>query len=118
MAAIGNFCIDIYEASRGDATAISAGSDGSRAYSVAGVLPWQVASNAEAALGCAAVGKRLCSPAEWQLACEGPDQTTYAYGDRYNATTCNGIDAFANYDFHLTATGGFPDARTPGASST
>jgi hypothetical protein len=107
MAAIGNFCIDLYEASRVDATATSAGRDGSRACVVAGVLPWLVGDNAEAALGCEAAGKRLCSPVEWQLACEGPDQTTYAYGDRYNATTCNGIDAFANYNFHLTPTGSF-----------
>jgi hypothetical protein len=108
MASVGDFCIDLYEASRGDATATSAGSDGTQAYSSAGVLPWQVASNAEAAGACAAAGKRLCSPAEWQIACEGPDQTTYAYGDRYSATTCNGIDTFANYNFHLTATGSFP----------
>ena len=56
MAAIGNFCIDLYEASRGDATATGVGGDGSRAYSAAGVLPWQVGSNAEAAAGCAAAG--------------------------------------------------------------
>ena len=108
MAAVGGFCIDIYEASRSDATATSAGSDSSQAYNVAHVLPWQVGSNDEAALACEAAGKRLCSPAEWQLACEGPDQTVYAYGAIYNPSTCNGIDAFGGYDFHLAPTGSFP----------
>ncbi len=108
MAAVADFCIDLYEASRGDATVTSAGSDGSRATSVAGVLPWQVGSNAEAALACAAAGKRLCSPAEWQMACEGPDETAYAYGDSYDAKTCNGIDSFGGITFHLAPTGSFP----------
>lgn len=46
----------------------------SRASSVAGVMPWQVASNAVAAQACVASGKRLCQPEEWQLACAGPDR--------------------------------------------
>ncbi|HJX67044.1 MAG TPA: SUMF1/EgtB/PvdO family nonheme iron enzyme [Polyangia bacterium] len=108
MVAVGNFCIDIYEASRRDATANSAGSDGSQAHSVAGVLPWQVGSNAEAAMACKAADKRLCSPHEWQTACEGPDQTVYAYGASYDPTTCNGIDAFGGYTFHLAPTGSAP----------
>ncbi|HJX62617.1 MAG TPA: SUMF1/EgtB/PvdO family nonheme iron enzyme [Polyangia bacterium] len=108
MVAVGNFCIDIYEASRRDATANNAGSDGSQAHSVANVLPWQVGSNAEAALACKAAGKRLCSPAEWQTACEGPDKTVYAYGASYSANTCNGIDAFGG-NFHLAPTGSLPE---------
>jgi formylglycine-generating enzyme required for sulfatase activity len=108
MAAVGDFCVDIYEASRGDATANSAGSDGSQAHSVAGVLPWQVGSNAEADRSCGGAGKRLCSPAEWQLACEGPAETVYAYGASYNPTTCNGIDAFGGYTFHVAPAGSFP----------
>lgn len=107
MAAVGDFCIDIYEASRSDATANSAGSDSSRANSVAGVLPWQVGSNAEAAQACKTAGKRLCSPSEWQTACEGPEKTAYAYGSSYSASTCNGIDAFGG-NFHLAPTGSFP----------
>ncbi len=107
MAPVGGFCIDIYEASHSDATGTSAGSDGSQARSVAGVLPWQVGSNAEASLACEAAGKRLCSLSEWQMACEGPGQTVYAYGASYNPTTCNGIDAFGG-NFHLAPTGSFP----------
>jgi len=33
------FCVDRYEASRGDASATSAGSDATKAHSVAGVMP-------------------------------------------------------------------------------
>ena len=107
------FCIDRYEASRPDATGSSAGFDGSEARSAPGVMPWQVLDNATAEAACQAVGKRLCTPEEWLLACEGPDGTVYAYGDDYEPTTCNGIDAFGPWPeywlFHLTPTGAFPD---------
>lgn len=102
------FCIDRYEASRPDATATGVGSDEHSARSVAGVMPWQVASNAVAAQACAAAGKRLCSAAEWQLACAGPDRSVYAYGNVYDPQACNGIDAFGREAFHLAATGSFP----------
>jgi len=101
------FCVDRYEASRGDASATSSGSDATKAHSVAGVMPWMVASNDDAALACEAAGKRLCSPAEWQLACEGPDGTAYSYGESYEPIACNGIDAFGRSAFHLAATGSF-----------
>src|SRR5690606_17359605 len=79
-----------------------------RATSRAGVLPWQVADNARAESACAAAGKRLCTPAEWELACRGPDGTVYSYGDAYEPATCNGIDAFGRGAFHLAVTGAFP----------
>ncbi len=99
------FCIDRYEASREDATGTSAGSQESPARSRAGVLPWQVASNAQAARACEAAGKRLCAPDEWQLACEGPAGTTYGYGSSYDPAVCNGIDTFGRSGFHLLPTG-------------
>jgi formylglycine-generating enzyme required for sulfatase activity len=102
------YCIDRYEASRPDATAASAGTLDSRALSRAGVVPWQVADNATAAAACAAAGKRLCTPAEWELACRGPAGTEYAYGDTYEPETCNGIDAFGRANFRLVPTGSFP----------
>jgi formylglycine-generating enzyme required for sulfatase activity len=108
VAVAGTICIDRFESSRGDATPTHPGHDGSQAHSVAGVLPWQVNNNAEADQACVAAGKRLCSPAEWQLACKGPDGTPYAYGTSYNPDTCNGIDAFAGGNFHLAPTGSFP----------
>jgi len=92
------YCIDIYEASRPDATEVSHGSDGSYATSRPGVVPWQVGSNREAQQACEAAGKDLCAEAEWTSACRGPDLLVYAYGDAYNPTTCNGIDKYCHCD--------------------
>jgi formylglycine-generating enzyme required for sulfatase activity len=103
------FCIDVYEASRSDATAASPGTDGSVADSRPGVMPWMVRSNAEAATACEAAGKRLCTPAEWELACRGPDETVYGYGNDYAPQTCNGIDTFGMGGFRLEPTGAFTD---------
>ncbi|MFH1809589.1 MAG: SUMF1/EgtB/PvdO family nonheme iron enzyme [Pseudomonadota bacterium] len=103
----GAFCMDRHEASRTDATAVDDGDDESFARSVAGVLPWQVADNATATGACAAAGKRLCAADEWRLACRGPADTDYPYGDRYDPTACNGIDAFGRTSFHLASTGDF-----------
>ncbi len=90
------FCMDRYEASRPDATSASAGVDSSVATSAAGVIPWYPVLRPEAALACAAAGKRLCTVQEVDLACGGSAGTTYQYGDVYSPTICNGIDAFCN----------------------
>lgn len=104
----GAYCVDRYEASRPDATEDDEGSDGSMALSLSGVIPWRVLDNPTAQAACEAAGKRLCSPAEWELACQGPDGTVYGYGDDYEPATCNGIDAFGGGVFHLDVTGAFP----------
>ncbi len=88
------FCIDIYEASRPDATGQSQGSDGSKATSRAGVIPWRVVDNAEAQAACQAAGKTLCTESQWFLACRGPEGTVYGYGDPYDPVICNGIDTY------------------------
>jgi len=102
------FCVDRYEASRPDATAYSAGKDESRATSRPGVMPWLVKDNLYAEWACEVVGKRLCTPAEWELACRGPAGTVYGYGDTYDPKICNGIDTFGPGNFHLAPTGSFP----------
>jgi len=108
MAAIQDaFCIDRWEASRPDATKDSIGVDGSRAVSRAGVLPWKVGSNAEARSACLASGRELCTPAQWQIACKGPDRTEYPYGDTYEPASCNQIGSFGPGQFHMTPTGAF-----------
>ncbi len=99
MEAVGNrFCMDRHEASRPDATASSAGELEGPAGAVAGVLPWLIASNADAQTACLAAGKSLCTPLEWLEACQGPLQMTYAYGNRYQPSTCNGIDTYCHCD--------------------
>jgi formylglycine-generating enzyme required for sulfatase activity len=111
VAVADTFCMDRYEASRADATANNAGTDGSSAHSVAGVRPWQVLDNATAQAACEQVDKRLCSANEWQFACEGSNKTVYVYGNEYEPQTCNGIDAFGRDSFHLAPTGDFADCQ-------
>ncbi|MBU1220392.1 formylglycine-generating enzyme family protein [Myxococcota bacterium] len=88
------YCIDIYEASRPDATAANAGIDNSRCQSVAGVKPWANVSLQDASDACIASGKRLCTPEEWEKVCRGPNVTEYSYGNDYDTQICNGIDTY------------------------
>jgi hypothetical protein len=102
----GEFCIDIYEAS------LEIDGDGVLyAVSRAGVDPfWDRSLTVEEAdTYCQAAGKRLCNASEWTRVCRGPDQLTYCYGDTYEPTTCNGIDAFGPGDHQLAETGAFAD---------
>ncbi len=121
----GVFCIDVYEASRPDATESDEGTDESMATSRAMVMPWftgnvSLMNQTVAEAACQAAGKRLCTSAEWQLVCRGPDDLTYSYGDAYDPVTCNGIDTYCSCgpsphchdscpaDFHAMPTGSFP----------
>ncbi len=135
MAPVGSICVDIWEASKPDATANSMGIDDSRATSRPGVLPWHVsqmtlsARDAFAA-ACEASGKRLCTNDEWFEACNGPDDATYFFGNVWNPEICNCVDTFCDdycadngisqcmtnencgyqyYCFYITPTGSFPD---------
>ncbi|MBT3222875.1 MAG: SUMF1/EgtB/PvdO family nonheme iron enzyme [Proteobacteria bacterium] len=125
MASIcGAFCIDIYEASRKDATESSAGSDSSSAMSQAGVLPWYTSDSSKmnrevAEAACQAADKRLCTPSEWEVVCSGLDGLNYCYSNTYDPVVCNGIDTFCECDpyphcydtcgaeFHVMPTGSF-----------
>jgi hypothetical protein len=101
------FCIDIWEASRPDATATSTGTATGMAVTQPGVMSWRSATFTEAAAACAGAGKRLCEPAEFEQACRGPDGTEYCYGDTYDPMICNGIDSFPYPGFHPVPTGEF-----------
>jgi len=90
------FCIDVYEASRDDATSTGHGSDDTVARSEPGVLPWQVYPMSATALAtfqaaCAAAGKRLCDCGEWYSACTGPDTNEYVWGDAFDQQACNNV---------------------------
>jgi hypothetical protein len=83
-----------YEASRPDATAMQGGSSSARACSRPGVLPWTNVTHGEAAAACAAAGKRLCTEAEWQRACETSAAQACTWGfeascNQPSQTTCN-----------------------------
>jgi formylglycine-generating enzyme required for sulfatase activity len=111
------FWIYRYEASRPDATASSAGARETRACSNPGVLPWASVSFAAARAACEAAGKRLCTGAEWQAACEGTARTLYPYGASYAPLTCNGADRDAvpggAIDNAVAPTGALAMCRTP-----
>jgi formylglycine-generating enzyme required for sulfatase activity len=44
----------------------------------------------QAQVKCAAVGKRLCTETEWNMACEGPNMKPFPYGYSRDPLTCNG----------------------------
>jgi len=94
----GRFCMDVFEASRTDATEQHQGYETTEAKSRRGVLPWYPVDKATAAAACAAAGKRLCTPDEFGTACQGHAGTVYAYGDEYDTQICNGIDTFCYCD--------------------
>ena len=54
-----------------------------------GALPRADVTWAEAAALCAAEGKRLCTSAEWERACRGPEGRRYSYGDARDPARCN-----------------------------
>ena len=95
-AGLPTFYIYRFEASKPDASAVSSGTATHRSCSNASVMPWRLVSRTEAEAACAASGKRLCSEAEWQLACSTTGGFLYPYGgtglDDYEPLTCNGRD--------------------------
>ena len=121
----GSFCMDIYEASRPDATATQAGTNTSMAVSRAGVMPWTsgTLTTTNAVAACTAAGKRLCTSQEWKATCEGQDQLVYVYGNEYDPAICNSRDTYCDpdcgvykdcykdcpFDHHLMPAGSFPD---------
>ena len=92
------FCIDVVEASleeRSDGAWQAAspyqtvGEREVRAVAELGAVPQGYISGDEAAVACAAAGKRLCTSAEWLRACRGPAQWTWPYGDAWVSGACN-----------------------------
>ena len=54
-----------------------------------GIKPQGYISQTQAALACSHAGKRLCRLSEWLTACQGPDGSTYPYGNSYQPGACN-----------------------------
>jgi Sulfatase-modifying factor enzyme 1/Putative metal-binding motif len=88
-----DFLIDVYEASRPDATNALPGTDETHRCGVPDRVPWTSASFDEASEACVASGKRLCHVEELEEACEGLSNDVYPYGNAYVGSTCNGLDA-------------------------
>lgn len=56
---------------------------------VAGEPPQAQVTWDDANAACLSIGKRLCTAAEWERACRGPEGRMYAYGETRDATACN-----------------------------
>jgi hypothetical protein len=67
-----SFCIDEYEFPNFNGASPSSGMTGR-----------------VAALVCDMEGKRLCTASEWGMACRGPENAAYVYGDHYVGGFCN-----------------------------
>jgi hypothetical protein len=99
MIPVDTFCIDQFEASlwlvHDDETTEpwspywNPGAERVRAVSIGGAVPQGYVSGDQAAEACAEAGKRLCTDTEWLRACQGPDETTYPYGDTLQTGVCN-----------------------------
>jgi hypothetical protein len=96
MLAIGGFCIDRYEAALvrfPDFGPVSPyfnpGDEEVVAVSAPGLVPQGYIDQVRAGDACTNAGKRLCTDAEWLRACEGPNGTTYPYGDAREPGVCN-----------------------------
>ena len=95
------FCMDRYEASRQDATAVSMGSITTIAVSQPGVLPWyekpfdvvkfQLFKDA-----CQAADKRICEENEWYHSCAGTAGNIYVFGDAFDKDVCNSVDTWCD----------------------
>ena len=101
MVLIGDYCIDRWEATVVELDAAGQEHPHSpydtvdgltvRAKTAPGVVPQGYISQVQATAACAHAGKRLCSAAEFQLACRGPDASNwYPYGgETHVAGDCN-----------------------------
>lgn len=94
------FCVDRYEGSLVEPmadgslaahTPYEAPEEGHtyKAKSVAGVVPQAHISAQQAQDACKAVGKRLCQPIEWRLACGGNEGYAWSYGPTRTVGKCN-----------------------------
>jgi len=70
------YCIDMYEHPNSAGSVPSAN------------VTWFEARNQ-----CQSAGKRLCTEAEWEKACKGPQEKKYPYGEKWDASACNTQDA-------------------------
>jgi formylglycine-generating enzyme required for sulfatase activity len=75
-----------------------------------GEYPTQQLSWEQAQEMCQQDGKRVCSEAEWTLACEGPDVKGYPYGAIYESQRCGTKDQMGT---ELQRIGAHPKCSTP-----
>jgi hypothetical protein len=96
MVPVETYCVDRYEATlvrMDDGSSWSPfwspGDTPMRAVSVKGAVPQAYIDEIQAGEACMNAGKRLCTNTEWLRACQGPDGTTYPYGNTDELGVCN-----------------------------
>ncbi len=91
-------CVDAYEASLEEwngsewvafSPYSTIGDEQLRAISSPNQAPQGYISGLQAIDACANAGKFLCNSEQWLAACEGPDETTWPYGNTYDSNACN-----------------------------
>ncbi len=92
----GRVCIDRYENKIVDGRAVPA----------IGEVPARETSYTMAHDACRAAGLRLCSSEEWTLACAGPRERKYPYGDEYEKGRCNTAEWDTELESMAPAAGG------------
>jgi cysteine-rich repeat protein len=105
------FCMDVYEASRADATAAgedAMGTDVNKAVSQKGVIPWHVNPMSARVFeqfqaACRTAGKRICKKEEFKTACSRAGSNLYVFGNTFDREICNCVDTFC--DDHCTEHG-------------
>ena len=88
---------------------------------VRGEKPRGNTAMADAAAACQAVGKRLCTAAEWRRACAGPDGTArYGYGADFRPGWCHigvplesGFTSVNEYESAVAGSGETSQCQTP-----
>jgi formylglycine-generating enzyme required for sulfatase activity len=83
----------------GPTTAIKVCVDQFEAPNKRGANPMVMESYDSAVRWCNKRGKRLCSEQEWELACEGDEHRTLAYGWSVNVKLCNSNRRWKPVDF-------------------
>ena len=95
MANMGSFCMDQYEYPNIQAS-----------------VPIGNLDYLEARQVCETVGKRICTEAEWVLACSGPSWRGYPYGNHYASERC-AIRDDGRLGGRIAASGSHPSCATP-----
>jgi len=88
------FCVDLYEYPNQPGQAPKTN------------ITWNEAKNL-----CTAVGKRLCTEAEWERSCKGPANRRFPYGNDYNANRCATQDG-KGQKRSIAAAGGWAGCRS------
>jgi MYXO-CTERM domain-containing protein len=116
-----------YEASRPDATNLTAGAKNTRACSAANRLPWANLTYLEARAACDAADPngRLCTEAEWEQACMDDPGGSCSWGfpdfpgcNSWLPDTCNGVDYTSTPDIQASGHSGVNSQCYRGPSAT